>query len=92
MEIERDGRRRHVDPDMFVVLRRPDIVHRIETAFARIERLAARAARLLDRLDERLLAKAFRGELVPQDPAARLRTARADVPSARRGRKAKGAA
>lgn len=48
------------------------IVRRIEAAFARIDRLAAEAARaahLLDRLDERLLAKAFRGELVPQDAA-----------------------
>jgi type I restriction enzyme S subunit len=66
---------------------RNEIVRRIEAAFARIDRLtaeSARAAHLLDRLDERLLAKAFRGELVPQDPAdepaeallARIRAAR----------------
>lgn len=80
-----------------------EIVRRIETAFARIDRLAAEAARaahLLDRLDERLLAKAFRGELVPQDPAdepaahllARIRAARADAPKARRGRAREGVA
>ncbi len=48
-----------------------EIVRRIEAAFARIDRMvedATRAAHLLDRLDQRLLAKAFRGELVPQDP------------------------
>jgi type I restriction enzyme, S subunit len=57
---------------------------------------AARAAHLLERLDERLLAKAFRGELVPQDPAdepaetllARIRAARAEAPRSRRGRRA----
>jgi type I restriction enzyme S subunit len=74
-----------------------EIVRRIEAAFARIDRMtaeAARAAHLLDRLDERLLAKAFRGELVPQDPAdepaeallARIRAARAEAPVRRRGR------
>jgi type I restriction enzyme S subunit len=48
-----------------------EIVRRIEAAFAEIDRLAAEAAaarRLLDRLDQAILAKAFRGELVPQDP------------------------
>lgn len=77
-----------------------EIVRRIETAFARIDRLtaeAARAAHLLDRLDERLLAKAFRGELVPQDPAdepaeallARIRAARAAAPKVKRERRTK---
>lgn len=77
-----------------------EMADRIEAAFARIDRLtaeAARAAHLLDRLDERLLAKAFRGELVPQDPAdepaeallARVRAARGAAPSARRGRRPK---
>lgn len=49
-----------------------EIVRRIEAAFAWIDRLAAEAEsarRLLDRLDQAVLAKAFRGELVPQDPA-----------------------
>lgn len=75
-----------------------EIVRRIEAAFARIDRLTAeatRAAHLLDRLDERLLAKAFRGELVPQDPSdepaeallARIRTARSETPRPRRGRR-----
>jgi type I restriction enzyme S subunit len=49
-----------------------EIVRRIDQAFAEIDRLTAEAAaarRLLDRLDQAVLAKAFRGELVPQDPA-----------------------
>jgi type I restriction enzyme S subunit len=49
---------------------RNEIVRRIESAFARIDRLAGQAKRALDlvgRLDEAILAKAFRGELVPQD-------------------------
>lgn len=48
-----------------------EIVRRIESAFAKIDRIAAEAAsasKLLDRLDQALLARAFRGELVPQDP------------------------
>ncbi|MCW2283165.1 type I restriction enzyme S subunit [Rhodoblastus acidophilus] len=48
-----------------------EIVRRIESAFAKIDRMAAEAAsasKILDRLDQALLAKAFRGELVPQDP------------------------
>lgn len=47
------------------------IVHKIEAAFGFIDRLGAetnRATGLLDRLDQATLAKAFRGELVPQDP------------------------
>jgi type I restriction enzyme S subunit len=79
-----------------------EIVRRIEAAFARIDRLTAeatRAAHLLDRLDERLLAKAFRGELVPQDPGdepaeallARIRAARAAAPRPRRGRRPRSA-
>lgn len=76
------------------------IVRRIETAFAKIDRLAAeaqKALKLLGRLDQRILAKAFAGELVPQDPTdesaeallARIREARAATPKARRGRKAR---
>ena len=75
-----------------------DIIRRVETAFAEIDRLAAEAAaarRLLVRLDQAVLAKAFRGELVPQDRAdepastllARLASTRAAAPKARRGRK-----
>jgi type I restriction enzyme S subunit len=66
---------------------------------ARVDRLEAEAARartLLDRLDSALLAKAFRGELVPQapndEPASvlldRIRTQRAAAPITRRRRKA----
>lgn len=52
---------------------RDHLVARLESSFAEIDRLAAEAAaarRLLERLDQAILAKAFRGELVPQDPAA----------------------
>jgi type I restriction enzyme S subunit len=48
-----------------------EIVRRIEVAFAWIDRLASEATsarKLIDRLDQSVLAKAFRGELVPQDP------------------------
>lgn len=74
------------------------IVERIEIAFECINRLAAEATSarfLIDRLDQAILAKAFRGELVPQDPAdepasvllERIRAERAGAPAAkRRGR------
>lgn len=48
-----------------------EIVRCIETAFAWIYRLATeatRARKLIDHLDQAVLSKAFRGELVPQDP------------------------
>lgn len=74
-----------------------EIIRRIESAFAKIDRLAAEAKRALDlvgKLDEAILAKAFRGELVPQDandePAehllARIRAERAAAPKGKRGR------
>lgn len=79
------------------------LARQIEAAFARADRLEAEATRaraLLDRLESALLAKAFRGELVPQDPndepaqvlLDRIRTQRANAPKAKRGRKAKVAA
>lgn len=46
-------------------------VHRIETAFAWIDRLALEATnarKQIDHLDQVIFTKAFRGELVPQDP------------------------
>lgn len=48
-----------------------EIVRRIESAFRWLDRMAAdhgAAARLLPKLDAAILAKAFRGELVPQNP------------------------
>lgn len=77
-----------------------EIVRRIESAFAKIDQLAKEAKRalaLVGRLDEAILARAFRGELVPQDdkdePAeqllARIRAERERAPKAKRGRGAK---
>lgn len=74
-----------------------EIVRRIESLFAVADRLEARytAARAqVERLTPALLAKAFRGELVPQDPndepaavlLARIRAARAAAPAKPRGR------
>jgi type I restriction enzyme, S subunit len=48
-----------------------EIVRRVETLFAKADRLEAqyqKARQDVDRLTPALLAKAFRGELVPQDP------------------------
>lgn len=77
-----------------------EMVDRIELAFARADRLEAEAVRaraLIDRLESAILAKAFRGELVPQDPndepasvlLDRIRAERAAAPKAKRGRRAK---
>ena len=49
-----------------------EIVRRVDSLFAWADRLEARQAAVraqVDRLTPSLLAKAFRGELVPQDPA-----------------------
>jgi type I restriction enzyme S subunit len=73
-----------------------EIVRRIDAAFAWLDRLIAehvRAARLLAKLDQAILAKAFRGKLVPQNPADesaavllnRMRAARTDPPKPKRG-------
>jgi type I restriction enzyme, S subunit len=75
-----------------------EITRLISVAFARADRLEAEAARaraLLDRLEAAILARAFRGELVPQDPSdepaaallARIRAERATAPKAKRGRR-----
>ena len=48
-----------------------EIVGKLQTAFAWIDRLSSEATsarKLIDHLDQAVLAKAFRGELVPQDP------------------------
>ncbi|MFM0285048.1 restriction endonuclease subunit S [Paraburkholderia megapolitana] len=79
------------DPD-----EQAEIVRRIESAFAWIDRLSADATsarKLVNHLDQAVLAKAFEGKLVPQDsadePASalldRLRAERA-APKAKRGR------
>jgi type I restriction enzyme S subunit len=50
---------------------RSEIVRRGRAALAWIDRLASEATsarKLIDHLDQAVLAKAFRGELVPQDP------------------------
>lgn len=72
-----------------------EIVRRIDAAFRWIDRLASEATsarKLLDRLDQAVLTKAFRGELVPQDPAdepasvllERIKAERAEAPPPRR--------
>ncbi len=79
------------------------LIDQIEQSFARADRLEAEATRaraLLDRLESALLAKAFRGELVPQDPndepaqalLDRIRQQRAAAPKAKRGRRTKASA
>jgi type I restriction enzyme S subunit len=48
-----------------------EIVRQVDRMVAWVERLASEATsarKLIDHLDETVLAKAFRGELVPQDP------------------------
>jgi type I restriction enzyme S subunit len=48
-----------------------EIALRLQTAFSWINRLASEATsarKLIDHLDQAVLAKAFQGELVPQDP------------------------
>lgn len=75
-----------------------EIVRRVETLFAFADRIEARLAQAqtaATRLTPALLAKAFRGELVPQDPndepAAELMRRLAEKPAtpAKRGRTAK---
>jgi type I restriction enzyme, S subunit len=72
-----------------------EIARRIERAFAWVERLASEtnsARKLVDHLDQAILSKAFRGELVPQDPndepasvlLDRIRTERATKTSTKR--------
>jgi type I restriction enzyme S subunit len=77
-----------------------ETVRRLRTAFDWIDRLAYQATsarKLIDRLDQSVLAKAFRGELVPQDPEDepasvlldRIKAERGAMPKAMRGRKAR---
>jgi restriction endonuclease S subunit len=56
----------------FSLVDQQEIVRRIGSAFTWIDRLASEttgARKLIDHLDQAILAKAFRGELVPQDPS-----------------------
>ncbi|AJC47426.1 specificity determinant HsdS [Xanthomonas sacchari] len=76
-----------------------EIVRRVEQLFAYADQLEAKVAAAKQRIDaltQSLLAKAFRGELVPQDPTdepasallERIRAQRAAAPKPKRGRKA----
>ena len=76
-----------------------EIVRRVEQLFAFADQLEAKVASAKSRIDhltQSLLAKAFRGELVPQDPndepasvlLERIKAQRAAAPKARRGRRA----
>lgn len=76
-----------------------EIVRRVEQLFAFADQLEAKVASAKSRIDhltQSILAKAFRGELVPQDPnddpasvlLERIQTQRAAAPKAKRGRKA----
>jgi len=97
--------RPHLSFDQLKAFQVPDVdpeaaaiaVAQVEAAFARADRLEAEAARaraLLDRLEAAILARAFRGELVPQDPADepaailldRVRAECAAAPRTKRGR------
>lgn len=75
-----------------------EIVRRVEHLFAFADQLEARikaAQTRIDRLTQSILAKAFRGELVPQDPndepasvlLERIKAQRAAAPKAKRGRR-----
>ena len=75
-----------------------EIVRRVDLLFAFADRLEARLAtarKQAEQLTPALLAKAFRGELVPQDPndepaselLKRLAANRSEAPKGRRGRK-----
>lgn len=77
-----------------------EVVRHIEEAFTWLDTVldeATAAMHLLDHLDEATLAKAFRGELVPQDPKdepasvllERIREARAEQSNGGKGKKRK---
>lgn len=77
-----------------------EIVQRVKEAYSWINRIVQEqgaANALLDTLDQAILAKAFRGALVPQDPTdepasvllERIRAERAGQPKPKRGRRKK---
>jgi type I restriction enzyme S subunit len=69
-------------------------IEAVEAWLSTVESEQEQAAHLLDHLDQGLLGKAFRGELVPQDPndepaerlLERIRTTRGAQPRTSRGR------
>ncbi|MDY0895348.1 restriction endonuclease subunit S [Pseudomonas fluorescens] len=76
-----------------------EIVSRVEQLFALADQMEAKVASAQNRIDhltQSILAKAFRGELAPQDPndepasvlLERIKIRRATAPKARRGRQA----
>lgn len=82
-----------------VVEEQTEIVRRVEQLFAFADQLEAKVATAKNRIDyltQSILAKAFRGELVPQDPndepasvlLERIKAQRAATPKVKRGRKA----
>jgi type I restriction enzyme S subunit len=77
------------------LLEQQEIIRRIEVALGWVDRIASEATsarKLIDHLDESVLAKAFRGELVPQDPddepastlLERIKTERSAAPEKKR--------
>lgn len=57
--------------DLPTLAEQVEIIRRIEIAFTWLDKVAtehARADHLLPKLDQAILAKAFRGGLLPQDP------------------------
>ncbi len=68
--ISKDGLARYMVP-VPMPTEQNEITRRIESAFNWLDRMAAdhaAASKLVPKLDAAILAKAFRGELVPQDP------------------------
>ncbi|KJH82107.1 specificity determinant HsdS [Pseudomonas fluorescens] len=81
------------------VAEQTEIVRRVDQLFAFADQLEAKvisAQSRINHLTQSILAKAFRGELVPQDPndeaasmlLERIKAQRAAAPKAKRGRKA----
>jgi len=100
--ISQDALRRITIP-MPLAEERQNRILALELTFARADRLEAEVARaraLLDRLEGAIHTRAFRGELVPQDPSDepasvlldRIRAERAAAPKLKRSRRAKEAA
>lgn len=98
----------NINADAIISLRLPlppiaeqqSIVKKVDRLFLWVDRLASEAVsarRLIDNLDQAVLAKAFRGELVSQDPSdepaaellKRIAAGRADAPKAKRSRSRK---